>query len=245
MKKIPKKVYLIISSLLLIGIIFTLSYIGITNRIREGRNKVEIKEFEYETYSINGNIGTTLVTLTNEKGLERVTYTDWNTNKPMEVFPRGKTKFAFDYKMEDQKSYEIEVELKNGETKKYTIYYEIPRIKGEYTLVDGLYLNKPDTTGLIKEKTRYLYLDDNENLVPGNWITDEEPAKWYNYKTQEWANIYVESNGIENYYVWIPRYCYKIDTENSVTGNERMDVKFINTYNEYIDGETRRKINMG
>ena len=47
-------------------------------------------------------------------------------------------------------------------------------------------------------------------------------------------------SGIENYYVWIPRYCYKIDTQNSVPGNERMDVKFINTYNEYIDGETRK-----
>ncbi len=83
-------------------------------------------------------------------------------------------------------------------------------------------------------------MNDDKNLVPGNWITDEEPIKWYNYKKQEWANIYVESSGIENYYVWIPRYCYKIDTQNSVPGNERMDVKFINTYNEYIDGETRK-----
>lgn len=235
-----KKIYLIITLLIVAILTFTISYIGITNKIRENKNKQEIKEFEYETYSVSGNIGTTLITLTNEKGLEKVKYKDLGINEFIEAYPKGKKKFAFDYKMEDQKSYEIEAEFKNGESKKYTIYYEIPRIKGEYTLVDGMYTNKPDTTGLIKEKTRYLYLDDNANLVPGNWITDEEPTKWYNYKKQEWANIYVETSGIENYYVWIPRYCYKIDNENSVTGNERMDVKFINTYNEYIDGITRR-----
>lgn len=96
--------------------------------------------------------------------------------------------------------------------------------------------------GLIKEYTRYLYLNDSNNFVPGNWLTDEEPEKWYDYKEQKWANIYVENKGVENYFVWVPRYCYKVDTEKSVSGNERMDVKFINTYNEYIDGETEEKI---
>lgn len=68
---------------------------------------------------------------------------------------------------------------------------------------------------------------------------------WYDYKEKKWANIYVENEGRESYFVWIPRYCYKVDVENSTSGNERMDVKFINTYNEYIDGVTRRKANMG
>ena len=142
-----------IATVLLVFIVIV-SYTGITNRIKENRKKEEIKEFEYETYSVSGNIGTTLITLMNENGLEKVTYTDLNTNEPIEVLPKGKTKFAFDYKMEDRKQYEIKAQFTNGEEKTYIIDYEIPRIKGEYTLVDGMYANKPDTTRFSKRKNK-------------------------------------------------------------------------------------------
>lgn len=153
MKKVNKKIYLMIATVLLVFIVIV-SYTGITNRIKENRKKEEIKEFEYETYSVSGNIGTTLITLMNENGLEKVTYTDLNTNEPIEVLPKGKTKFAFDYKMEDRKQYEIKVEFTNGEEKTYIIDYEIPRIKGEYVLIDGMYVNKPDTTRFNKRKNK-------------------------------------------------------------------------------------------
>lgn len=153
MKKVNKKIYLMIATVLLVFIVIV-SYTGITNRIKENRKKEEIKEFEYETYSVSGNIGTTLITLMNENGLEKVTYTDLNTNEPIEVLPKGKTKFAFDYKMEDRKQYEIKAQFTNGEEKTYIIDYEIPRIKGEYTLVDGTYANKPDITRFSKRKNK-------------------------------------------------------------------------------------------
>ena len=142
-------------------------------------------------------------------------------------------------KLQDRVSYDFKLETSTGEKKTLTLDCEVPRIKGNYKLVDGIYVDEPDvSTGFEKEKTRYLYLNDEGSLVPGNWITDEEPSNWYNYKTQQWANIYVEDKGVENYLLWIPRYMYKKDTEKSIAGNERMDVKFINTYNEYIDGVT-------
>ena len=50
-----------------------------------------------------------------------------------------------------------------------------------------------------------------------------------------WANIYCENEGLSSYYVWIPRYCYKVDSKNQTAGNERMDVKFIDVYNNYQD----------
>ena len=153
MKKVNKIIYLMIATVLLVFIVIV-SYTGITNRIKENRKKEEIKEFEYETYSVSGNIGTTLITLMNENGLEKVTYTDLNTNEPIEVLPKGKTKFAFDYKMEDRKQYEIKAQFTNGEEKTYIIDYEIPRIKGEYTLVDGTYANKPDITRFSKRKNK-------------------------------------------------------------------------------------------
>ena len=43
MKKIQKKIYLIITLLILAILTFTISYIGITNKIRENKNKQEIE----------------------------------------------------------------------------------------------------------------------------------------------------------------------------------------------------------
>ena len=76
-------------------------------------------------------------------------------------------------------------------------------------------------------------MKSNGKLTPGNWISESEPSNWYNYSNSNWANIYVEDNGVDIYYVWIPRYCYKLIPET-----EKTDVKFINVYNEYKDAST-------
>ena len=240
MKSVNKKIYLLVGILLVIIVILLLNSKTIINRIRENFEKEELIEFEYKTYEVSGRTGYVVVTIRNKEGIEKVTYLQEETNQPFDILANGKAVVAFDYKMEDFKQYEFQAEFSNGETKTYTVYYEIPRIKGNYTLVGSTYVNEPDLTGYVKEKTRYLYLNDSGNLVPGNWIKDAAPEEWYNYETQEWANIYVEVDGIDNYYVWIPRYMYKLDQTT-----QKSDVKFINTYNEYIDGVTRRKIDLG
>ena len=110
------------------------------------------------------------------------------------------------------------------------MHFEIPRIKGNYTLSKGVYVNEPDLTGYNQNYTRYLNVTQNEKLTPGNWISGEKSDDWYDYKNSQWANIYVENNGTENYYVWIPRYCFKLDQEN-----QRSDIKFIDVYDNYKD----------
>ena len=108
-------------------------------------------------------------------------------------------------------------------------------VNGNYEKVNGVYLCTPKlNTGFVKEKTRYVKLDSNGKLVPGTWINKKPEDDWYSYKEQKWANLYVESNGIESYYVWIPRYVYKI----SETETERMDVKFVDINNNFTDAET-------
>ena len=238
MKQLNKKTYLIICVLLVAILLLLINSKTIINRIRENFEKEELVEFEYKTYEVSGNIGITVITIRNKEGIEKVTYLEEDTNKPLEIIARGKTQIAFDYKMEDFKQYEVKAEFSNGEKKTYTIDYEIPRIKGNYTLVKGVYVNEPDVSaGFVKENTRYLYQDSNGNLIPGNWITDAAPNDWYSYNDSQWANIYVENNGLESYYVWIPRYVYKLDQTT-----QRSDIKFINTYNEYIDGATGDKL---
>ena len=104
-------------------------------------------------------------------------------------------------------------------------------VNGNYELVNGVYLCTPQLNmGLEKDKTRYVKLDKKGNMSVGNWINKKPDADWYDYKSQNWANICVESDGLTCFYVWIPRYCYKVDSKS-----QRTDVKFINLQNEYID----------
>ncbi len=106
-------------------------------------------------------------------------------------------------------------------------------VNGNYELVKGVYLCTPKlNTGFTKENTRYI-IEKDGNLSVGNWINRRPDDDWYDYANQKWANLYVENNGVESYYVWIPRYVYKVDDEKSVSGNERMDVKFVDTNNCY------------
>lgn len=139
------------------------------------------------------------------------------------------------YKFKINSLFQIEL-IEGGEGKTIKIS------KGNYELSNGLYLCTPNIdNGFKKENTRYLYLNQNGNLVPGNWITSTPPDNWYNYSESKWANIYVENNGVASYYVWIPRYAYKIP-ENNVAGSEKTDIIFINTDNSYTDATTGKII---
>ena len=98
-------------------------------------------------------------------------------------------------------------------------------------------------------------LKDNMKLVVynnGNWVEDTTKSA-YKYEAQagttenggtsEWANAELDGN----YYVWIPRYAYKIDKNTSYTTQDegtsyKIDVKFlIGTTNQYYgdDGELK------
>ncbi len=97
-------------------------------------------------------------------------------------------------------------------------------------------------------------LKDNMKLVVynnGNWEEDTTKSA-YKYEAQagttenggtsEWANAELEGN----YYVWIPRYAYKIDKNTSYTSQSgisyKIDIKFlIGTTNQYYgdDGELK------
>ena len=112
--------------------------------------------------------------------------------------------------------------------------------------------NPPITTGKTdgsfdeKEGVNTPKLGNNMELViydegTKEWIPDET-KKAYKYEAQtgttenrgtsEWANAKVTINGVESYFVWIPRYAYKIDSTNQV-----IDVKFIkDTGEEATDG---------
>ena len=55
-----------------------------------------------------------------------------------------------------------------------------------------------------------------EGMTPIKWngssweeTTGDDP-EWYDYTAKKWANVKVEVDGVESYFVWIPRYAYSI-----------------------------------
>ena len=235
--KNTKKTIILIIAIFLLASCITFITVQTVKTIR--KKQLEKKPLiEWTIEEIDDFQGKILIKISSVDGIEQVQLPNGDI-----LTCNGKQEVGIDYTVNDKQSYDLKIKEVGKQEVTKTIYWEIPRIKGNYTLVDGIYTNEPDvTTGFVKENTRYLYMNDKGSLVPGNWITDDKPQNWYSYKNQNWANIYVETSGIESYYVWIPRYVYKVDNENSVTGNERMDVKFVNTDNEYVDGATGQKL---
>ena len=95
----------------------------------------------------------------------------------------------------------------------------------------------------MKKRTYYV-IYDGDNISKYIPIKESKPNNWYDYSKSQWANIVVtdgqvSGNTIKNattttYYVWIPRYEYKIlqsvnDWSNLNTANARTDVRFIST----------------
>lgn len=241
--KFNKKIVIIVASIIILASFITIATTQIVKQIQiKNLENKPILEYELKKFSDYDENCEILVKINSIDGIETVKYISPKTNKEVELNCNGKMTVAIDFEAIDKKNYDFKIKLKGKEEQTETLNFEIPRIDGNYLLLDGIYVNEPDISGFVKENTRYMYSDSNGNLVPGNWFTGDKPDNWYNYKEQKWANIYSENNGVDSFYVWIPRYVYKVDEDNSVTGNERMDVKFVNTDNEYVNGETGGKI---
>ena len=179
-----------------------------------------VKEISEGKYKI-------LITVKSDEGLEYIKLPDGDALKIMDQ----RTKVGFDYEVEEEVNYDFVIKQVGKDEITESICKEVQKIQGDYALINGVYSNKPDLTGFNANYTRYMYENEQGNMTPGNWITNEvDYSKWYNYKESKWANLYVESGGPETYYVWIPRYCFKLDQDT-----QRSDVKFIDTSNNYKD----------
>ena len=234
-----KTILIFIAIAILILVIFIPN--GILNTIINAIQKETEYSIDYSIKKYNETTGLyhVLLTITYPDGIEEVNNETINQNTKF----YGRKKIAIDYNVTENTEYSYNIKLSDGTNKKEKILFKRKRI-GIGTYIKNqqtdVYVNKPDLTGYYKEYTRYLVYDENNILKPGKWIKDEEPFNWYNYKENLWANIHVESEGVESYYVWIPRYCYKV--KDSTAGNQRMDIKFIDVFNNYIDPETDEEI---
>ena len=117
---------------------------------------------------------------------------------------------------------ENEVSLKKLENNNCIL--EASESSNIYDEVTGI--NKPQLlTNMIPIKW-----DENNNEI----VTDKNDDEWYAYEEKRWANAKTEDG---SYWVWIPRYAYKITSGYHTSTAGTIDIKFLkgNT-NESVDG---------
>ncbi len=71
-----------------------------------------------------------------------------------------------------------------------------------------------------------IYWDKDGNEIE---VTADNQDNWYDYNKQEWANaVTKDSNGnVTGYWVWIPRYAYKIESGRYTSTAGKISVKFL------------------
>lgn len=240
LKKIKKSNRIIIGISIVSLLIIIISFSLVRNVIIANKEKSkaeELSNFSWETklFTVNDDYTYTfmcLVTVQEVEGIETIKYE--KDGEEITVDGNGKQKVGIDFSAIENTDYEFKIKPV-GKAEKKEILNAKRKVSGAdtYKLINGVYVNTPFLENFNSKYTRYLTVKDENTLTPSNWIFDDEPQNWYDYNNQKWANVYVEAEGVEAYYVWVPRYVYKLDQDT-----QRSDVKFVDVYNNYTDAKT-------
>ena len=101
--------------------------------------------------------------------------------------------------------------------------------------------NAPDIDGFNKSNTYYVSWDLTSSPYQINEDTNLNgvaPSNWYDYTqgVNHWANVKTTGGGNDCYWVWIPRYAYKVPTRSSKA--ETIEIKFLKDDTNIPIGET-------
>ena len=101
--------------------------------------------------------------------------------------------------------------------------------------------NAPDIDGFNKNNTYYVSWDLTNSPYAINENTpliEAEPSNWYDYTegVNHWANIKTTGGGNDCYWVWIPRYAYKVPKKSNRA--QTLEVKFLQGNTNIPIGET-------
>ena len=190
-----------------------------TNSAKEKTKQAEAEErVKIEVLGSYGTDGKIDIDLLNNNLKAHITGLTYNGNKLSEsnkIERLPATVVVDGYKIEIAENGRVTVKEKTGEVK-----------ENEF-VADGSWNGKSqvNTPKLLKGMTG-VYWDDNGQEVD---VTKDNQENWYNYSEQKWANAKTEDG---SYWVWIPRYEYKINSNDKT-----INVKFIETEKIIVDND--------
>ena len=119
------------------------------------------------------------------------------------------------------------IDAKNQESEKKEVEvteYRQLEADGKWSESKGVNTPKLEGTGLIP-----IYWDDNGVETK---VTAENQDEWYDYSNQKWANAKSQDG---SYWVWIPRYAYKITSNLGTSTLGEIEIKFTDVSNKNGD----------
>ena len=97
---------------------------------------------------------------------------------------------------------------------------------------------EPDLSGFDEENTYLIKYSENGTQESETKLADvtdlssfNSDGKWYNYENKIWANVKTVANGLESFWVWIPRYAYKLPSNP----NDDTEIIFVDTNNRPLE----------
>ena len=135
-------------------------------------------------------------------------------------------------------SYEVASLGKPGSTSNENVKDLIEDKESKVVKVKGVYYYSPNMKGFSKNET-YIELYDSTKkdftevkLANANLDTINKDNTWHDYGSQIWANVKTTGNNLEAWWVWIPRYAYKI---NNTSTEPPIDVIYVGLDNKPLD----------
>lgn len=211
------------------------SYVKITKQIKEylGYN-------ENNKYEVN-----ILLMIESLIPMQRVTVENID-GTILEITPEGeKLKIDKNMNIELNQEYKVKIELSDGKTEERTIYVS----------QGPTFANAPNIEEFNKLNSYYVTWDLTSapyKIQETKDLTQAPPSNWYDYTfgINHWANIKTTGGENDCYWVWIPRYAYKITYDNPESrASGVIDVVFLKdktnkdingkdvTQKEYIDSK--------
>ena len=190
-----------------------------TNTAKEKTKQAEAEErVKIEVLGSYGTDGKIDIDLLNNNLKAHITGLTYNGNKllesnKIEILPA--TVVVDGYEIEIAENGRVTVKGKTGEVKENEFVAD-----GSWN--DKLQVNTPK----LLEGMTGVYWDDNGQEVD---VTKDNQENWYNYSEQKWANAKTKDG---SYWVWIPRYEYKINSNDKT-----INVKFIKTETITVDND--------
>lgn len=99
----------------------------------------------------------------------------------------------------------------------------------------------PDMKGFNRENTYVEVMNDNGTFTEtplskiNNLAEFAKKNRWFDYDNQVWANIKTSAYGKDCWWVWIPRYAYRVGKPYTVA--EEIQIKFVDLQDRPLTGE--------